>query len=753
MINAVSEQFNKFVSFAQEQIDRGERKAIATKGDVLVGGGTPLEERRISTTDNGDFVCKSIFRGRDTKKVNNEVRALFMKTIAEMFGGERNIPESVKTAMLLKDYGKGKPLTARRIIEVRDAIAGLGRANCFDKANDPDGQLAKKAIAAGYTRLDFGRLNTAANLLVATKGLSCKEAMEQVIDKDSAANRAMKAGSLYMKNAASFARGVGFHEHVALDDARNKELAEFNASEESAAQLSEIADNLEYKYRNILHDADDLLVAANLPPETLASLRTAVAAVADKFKGVSTDIACGALKGREEIDKRLFHVSLGEINTEVQNIVTRLRDAASQNPAIEEFRQYLAEHFKDAGLSYDKLVATYKHAVAREMTGPAEMKLRAAAADAGLATGTQVSIPKAIIGDLYAFLDVSPFTQMRKLESFCGHLEQYGDANLRFSDEQKASLKALVEKTFGSGPKADKVLNRLVERFETAFFAEQMLSPTDFGKEPPKHPDFIFNYIMKNPEMLHAFDPGFKLDTKEDAEAVKRAIKELMLADLNAKLADPDTAKMTSLSSGLMPQAVREYNVGYVTFNGGLIPNAELGTKFPQLHAESDTPMRKGYAEFLEKKFDAAHKKMRQTVSFACGMANGLGGTIDSMIEYGGEKSNIRGVSREELRGKGVIMSSASLLPEENYNIKIEESGDVKITLTHFVRNKVNNVITEDGIYSPRILLSQPNDAPVVGATKVVVTMTVRNASDAELGDAMPEFTIDDIRQEEQYDA
>ena len=39
-----------------------------------------------------------------------------------MFGGERNIPDSVKDAMLLKDYDRGKPLTARRILAVKAAI-------------------------------------------------------------------------------------------------------------------------------------------------------------------------------------------------------------------------------------------------------------------------------------------------------------------------------------------------------------------------------------------------------------------------------------------------------------------------------------------------------------------------------------------------------------------------------------------------------------------------------------------------------
>ena len=57
----------------------------------------------------------TILRTKDAKAANDEVRELFRKSIAEMFGGEGNIPDSVKDAMLLKDYGSGKPLTARRI--------------------------------------------------------------------------------------------------------------------------------------------------------------------------------------------------------------------------------------------------------------------------------------------------------------------------------------------------------------------------------------------------------------------------------------------------------------------------------------------------------------------------------------------------------------------------------------------------------------------------------------------------------------
>jgi len=431
----------------------------------------------------------------------------------------------------------------------------------------------------------------------------------------------------------------------------------------------------------------------------------------------------------------------------VQKIVTDLREDGEGDPAIEEFRKYLAAYIKDTGTAYDKLAETYKFAVARDMAKSAEMKLLAAAADAGLATGTQVAVPKAVIDGLYGYFSSDPFACKKKLQKFCETLEQYGDANLRFSDAQKAELKTLVDNAFGSGPKADKVLGHLVEQFETAFFCEQLHGPSNFGKVPPRRPELVLNHFKKNPDALLAFDPGFKLGTEEEVDTVKRTIKELMLADMKAKLDDPDANKMTSLSSGLMPQAVREYVPGYVTFKGERIPNAELGTKFPQLHAESDTPARRGYAEFLEKTFDANHKKMRQTVSYICGMADGLGGTLDSMIDDKGEKKYIKGVPRDDLRCKGTIMISADLLPEENYDIEFGDNGDVKITLTHFFQNKVTTLIGDDGVYPPQ--LAALNTAPVVGTTKVVVAMTVKNVADADLAaDEMPEFAIDDIRQE-----
>jgi len=74
----------------------------------------------VKASSRFDF-CGNIGRGSDSQKANNQVRDLFRGTIAAMFGGEHNIPDSVKAEMKLGDYGKGKPLTARRIAAVINA--------------------------------------------------------------------------------------------------------------------------------------------------------------------------------------------------------------------------------------------------------------------------------------------------------------------------------------------------------------------------------------------------------------------------------------------------------------------------------------------------------------------------------------------------------------------------------------------------------------------------------------------------------
>ncbi len=62
---------------------------------------------------------------------------------------------------------------------------------------------------------------------------------------------------------------------------------------------------------------------------------------------------------------------------------------------------------------------------------------------------------------------------------------------------------------------------------------------------------------------------------------------------------------------------------------------------------------------------------------------------------------------------------------------------------------QLHNIIGKDAVLNPRTLREQPEEAPILGTTKIVVTMSIKGATDEELGEGMPEFTIDDITQEE----
>lgn len=65
---------------------------------------------------------KKVARGEDQRFSNDHTRLIFRQAVADLFGGEDRIPLAVKTAMRLKDYDHGKPLTARRIDAVRQAV-------------------------------------------------------------------------------------------------------------------------------------------------------------------------------------------------------------------------------------------------------------------------------------------------------------------------------------------------------------------------------------------------------------------------------------------------------------------------------------------------------------------------------------------------------------------------------------------------------------------------------------------------------
>ena len=131
-------QFQQFVEFAEAAAAAGKQKAIARVDPGEVGG---IANRTI-IPGKGDWVGIGAGRLASLKRANNTTRDAFMNAVADMFGGADSIPDNVKDAMKMQDYGKGKPLTARRILAVKAAIDSVKAA--IDSVTDTSSQAVDK---------------------------------------------------------------------------------------------------------------------------------------------------------------------------------------------------------------------------------------------------------------------------------------------------------------------------------------------------------------------------------------------------------------------------------------------------------------------------------------------------------------------------------------------------------------------------------------------------------------------------------
>ena len=109
-------QFEQFSRFAADSLMKGENTAVARLA------GTSGTSEVIKVTVTTDDKVRMLRRSQDNKNANDATRALFKKTVIDMFGGESRVPDSVWKAMNMKDFNAGKPLTARRIAVVKSAV-------------------------------------------------------------------------------------------------------------------------------------------------------------------------------------------------------------------------------------------------------------------------------------------------------------------------------------------------------------------------------------------------------------------------------------------------------------------------------------------------------------------------------------------------------------------------------------------------------------------------------------------------------
>lgn len=141
--NGYNSVFSNFVEFARHNMNAGDEKAVAeAKWQTPLGG-----RKVVAVTNSLTDAVHNWTRGMDEWIANDRTRALFKAAISDMFGGEDHIPESVKKAMLLSDYGEGKPLTARRIMAVKDAIDLEGSAKA---------RAAREAVVSRHQQAEPG---------------------------------------------------------------------------------------------------------------------------------------------------------------------------------------------------------------------------------------------------------------------------------------------------------------------------------------------------------------------------------------------------------------------------------------------------------------------------------------------------------------------------------------------------------------------------------------------------------------------
>ena len=119
-----------------------------------------------------------------------------------MFGGVDHIPDNVKDAMKMQDYGKGKPLTARRILAVKAAIDAV-KLGTFQSAD-----AGGIALNMGFVKSEFPKLARTAHFYAQATGLSELEALKAVAEPNSKPNRLMQYGGRFLDNAENFANGL-----------------------------------------------------------------------------------------------------------------------------------------------------------------------------------------------------------------------------------------------------------------------------------------------------------------------------------------------------------------------------------------------------------------------------------------------------------------------------------------------------------------------------------------------------------------
>ena len=114
-----TEEFAAYADFAMKSAAAGKSKSVVRTANDADATAT---DRMKAAPNDGPGGFAVLFRSGASKRANDAARNIFLQSVYDMFGGESLVPPSVREALKLEDYGAGKPLTARRVLAVKEAV-------------------------------------------------------------------------------------------------------------------------------------------------------------------------------------------------------------------------------------------------------------------------------------------------------------------------------------------------------------------------------------------------------------------------------------------------------------------------------------------------------------------------------------------------------------------------------------------------------------------------------------------------------
>ncbi len=749
-INFANTQFAKFVNYASSLPNASHSTAIVAAEPGNADGAKALADREI-VPKTGDYVGK-IHRNQTLKDMNNEVRTLFKNAVSEMFGGEKLIPESVQRAMKLGDYGKGKPLTARRIIAVNNAIEKLkiGSFKFEDAfaAGKFDGELKTRAEEAGHKGTDLPKLSIGANLLAKATGMPLRSALLEVMDKSSAAYAAVQCGPLYTGSVADFKKGMEIQKEFKKLQTELTDLVRRAVSGGDAKDYAGIARIRVEQLKIAKQQAANLFAmqtVVDMSNDKYTELMEKIDSSIQDFEKAAKDAADGLVEGEANLYARTIgNKKMDEIAAAFNMLgIVIHRKCNDGDPKLMKAISVALKNICEMCVSRerDNGYNVFKQALAERETPKLTERFH------GAESQGKFKLPAQFYDSISVNLKNHLFEGVDAFEQLAAKLGTESErSKVSFSDDQKKRLKAVISQQAGEET-ASRLIDRFVAEIETICLNDAVTATMKNQQWDENLIEGLVAHFEKYPGLAKAFAVGFKEDRLDE---VKADLTKVMTASF-ANNMQKRVPSLSTLEPGFMPQAIREYNKGYVTFNGEPLRDGVSG----KLFMEANNDERKGYCEFLEEKFDDKHVQMRRFVSFVCGMADGLSGAINTGAFSGtGGLGNNPDLIKSPQRDSGYYQNECKVNViagprdnRENYDIRIDDkSGNVTIKFTHYETNCLPYYVNDKNKQIP--LAKADGDVAEMAKTRMEVTMVITNALDSELGDKNPEFTITEIKQE-----